>query len=274
MKIRRILVALDASPPSVAALEAAVDLAERLNAELRGLFVEDINLLRLAELPIAREMRFPRASAQRLDATQMAAQLRGQAAQAERRLQELAVAHKLSHSFSVARGPVAAALLAATLESDLLVLGHASHALVRADRLGSTAQTAVTQAERSVLLIHPKADLSLPPLLIYDGSPAAERALAVAITLVGENGRLFVLILAPNGDLAQQQLDQIEARLAARHINAAYRRLYGVHLPELLQLIQAAENSLLILSDRYEQLPLATLRQLAESVTCPVLVVR
>ena len=48
---RRILVALDASAHSHAALAAAVALAARLHAEIEGLFVEDINLLRLAELP-------------------------------------------------------------------------------------------------------------------------------------------------------------------------------------------------------------------------------
>ncbi len=42
--IRRILVALDASPHSQAALEAASDLADALKAELVGIFVEDVNL--------------------------------------------------------------------------------------------------------------------------------------------------------------------------------------------------------------------------------------
>ena len=49
--IQRILVAVDASPPSFAALEAAVELAATLGAELIVLFVEDIALLRLAESP-------------------------------------------------------------------------------------------------------------------------------------------------------------------------------------------------------------------------------
>ena len=56
--IRRILVAVDASTHSLAALEAASVLAEVLNAELVGIFVEDINLLRLAGLPFAREVRY------------------------------------------------------------------------------------------------------------------------------------------------------------------------------------------------------------------------
>jgi len=51
LKIRRVLVAMDASPHSRAALEAAIELASHFEAELRGLFVEDINMLRAVGLP-------------------------------------------------------------------------------------------------------------------------------------------------------------------------------------------------------------------------------
>ena len=46
LAIRRILVALDTSPHSQAAMEAAIELAARFEAELAGMFVEDVNLLR------------------------------------------------------------------------------------------------------------------------------------------------------------------------------------------------------------------------------------
>ncbi|HSL81665.1 MAG TPA: universal stress protein, partial [Thermoanaerobaculia bacterium] len=48
--IRRILVALDASADSAAALEAATALAALFGAELQGLYVEDLNFVRLPEL--------------------------------------------------------------------------------------------------------------------------------------------------------------------------------------------------------------------------------
>jgi nucleotide-binding universal stress UspA family protein len=53
---QRILVALDASPASLAALDFATELAERHQAELLGIYVEDINLLRSAEIPFTREI--------------------------------------------------------------------------------------------------------------------------------------------------------------------------------------------------------------------------
>ena len=52
----RILVALDASPYSHAAIEVATILAADLRAELQALFIEDIDLLRLAALPFTREV--------------------------------------------------------------------------------------------------------------------------------------------------------------------------------------------------------------------------
>ena len=58
--VRRILVALDASPHSHAALEEAAALAKPLQAELAGVFVLDAELLRLSALPVARETRLVR----------------------------------------------------------------------------------------------------------------------------------------------------------------------------------------------------------------------
>jgi hypothetical protein len=62
-EIHRILVALDASVRSLAALEAAAELAAEWHAELLGLFVEDVELLRLAATPAAIHCVYPSASA-------------------------------------------------------------------------------------------------------------------------------------------------------------------------------------------------------------------
>ncbi|MBK8128020.1 MAG: hypothetical protein IPK53_03460 [bacterium] len=82
------------------ACKAAIDLAERLDAELQVYFVEDINLLRLAQLPFARELRYPCLGlSKKVDTLHMEEQLRGQAAQAQRLFQQLAEDRKIKHSF-------------------------------------------------------------------------------------------------------------------------------------------------------------------------------
>ena len=45
-KVERILVAIDTSPYGRSAMEAAAELAAEFQAELLGLFVEDVSLLR------------------------------------------------------------------------------------------------------------------------------------------------------------------------------------------------------------------------------------
>ncbi|HHP7234546.1 MAG TPA: universal stress protein, partial [Desulfobacterales bacterium] len=77
--IERILVALDASPASVSALQTAVELAARLGARLVGLFVEDMNLLRVTQLPFAREISLFSPWFRRLESGELERQLRVQA---------------------------------------------------------------------------------------------------------------------------------------------------------------------------------------------------
>ena len=77
---RRILVALDASRESDAALAAAAELAQQLDAELMGLFIEDIDLLNLAALPFSREVAVLSLSGRGLDPERVARELRSKAA--------------------------------------------------------------------------------------------------------------------------------------------------------------------------------------------------
>ena len=75
--VRRLLVALDASGHSLAALEAAARLAAHLEVELAGIFVEDENLLRLAKLGTARVVDRLSARVRTLGAGEIERELRG-----------------------------------------------------------------------------------------------------------------------------------------------------------------------------------------------------
>ena len=54
--VEKILVSLDSSKHSLAALLAAVQLARHFDADLKGIFVEDTTLLSLAEMPFRQEV--------------------------------------------------------------------------------------------------------------------------------------------------------------------------------------------------------------------------
>jgi len=109
---RRILVGLDASQASLAAVEAAAALARRVGAELAGLFVEDEDVLRLAALAFG-VVRVPSGAREALDLRTAQAEQRALAARAREALERAAAGQRLACSFTVARGRVVAEVLAA-----------------------------------------------------------------------------------------------------------------------------------------------------------------
>jgi len=197
LKIRRVLVAMDASPHSRAALEAAIELASHFEAELRGLFVEDINMLRAVGLPFSRVLGQFSASWRPIDAREIERRLRTRARQIQRLFRELTERSTLSTSFHVARGTVAREILAAAQEADVLVLGRVGWSQTREWRLGSTARVACTEAAPTMtLVIRQGQPLTTPVLVPYDGAPIGGLALRLGGMLVrGLHGPLQVLLL-------------------------------------------------------------------------------
>lgn len=121
MKIRRVIVGLVPTQRNQAVLEAAARLARRMEAELVGLFVENINLLHFAGLPFACEVGFASATRRDLDVEGMERSLRALAREARQLLASVAGRVPVRWSFRVARGAVAAELLAAATAADLVV---------------------------------------------------------------------------------------------------------------------------------------------------------
>jgi len=273
LTIRRILVALDASHHSLAALEAAAELAASLEAELQGLFVEDVNLLRVAGSPAARETRYPFGDTVRLDPARMARQLRAQAAQARQALEATCERRQVKCSFRVVRGEVTPEILAAALGADLLTLGKASRPLIRRVRLGSTALAAAVQGPCCVLLLQRDMGIKSPIVVTYDGSPTARKALMIATHLAQKNGGyLAVLNLADSPEKEHRLQAETAAWLRDQRLLIRYRRLARVCVATLTQAVRTEGSGVLVLGGATLQ-PDA-LQALLDVVDCPVLLVR
>ena len=122
MTIRRVIVGLDPRPRGRPLLAAAAGLAEKMEAELVGLFVENVDLLHFAALPFAREVGVASAAARPMNVPAMERGLRALANEARRMLEGVAAQASVRCSFRVARGAEPAELLAEGQEADLIVL--------------------------------------------------------------------------------------------------------------------------------------------------------
>jgi nucleotide-binding universal stress UspA family protein len=197
--IRRIMVALDASATSISALRNAVELAARLRAELIGLYVEDTNLLRLAQLPFVREVRTFSETLHPLDALDLERQLRVEAARVRQVLERICDERHVRCRFQVFRGAVGAELLAAAANADLMVLGKIGRSYFGTKRIGSITRMMVSRRTGMTLIMQSGALLTVPVMLLYDGSEQARKALSVASHLArSPDGRLTVFVVADN----------------------------------------------------------------------------
>jgi nucleotide-binding universal stress UspA family protein len=273
--IRRILVALDASPHSQAALEAAAELASGLKAELLGIFVEDINLLKLAGSSFAWETGFFSASRRQLSTLEVERQLRAQASRVRRAIAMAAGYAQVPWSFRVVRGSIAPELLAAATEVDLVILGKTGWSLAGGKRLGSTARTVLAQATSLTLVLQQGTRLRLPVMVVYDGSPTAHKALDASTHLVrGKNGYLTVLILADEPGMAKSLQTDVAELLRERGMEASYRWLLGVDVTRLTELVKREGCGVLVIPSQGSRLHNEMFLMLLDEVECPVLLVR
>jgi hypothetical protein len=116
MKVRRIVATLQPQRPARQGVPAIADLARRMEAELVGLFVEDIELLHFAALPFAHELGEASAVRRRVDVSAMERQMRARAEELRAALAEALDEGPVQWTFRIERGPVARQVLAAGME--------------------------------------------------------------------------------------------------------------------------------------------------------------
>lgn len=269
--VRRILVALDVSKHSLAALDAAVDLAARMEAELLGIFVEDLNLLRVAGLRGARQIRYPSATTEALDLAAMERDLRVRAEQARKALSAVAERAQVPWSFRVVRGQVASEVLAAALEADLLILGKAGGSLV-GRTVGSTARAAAAHAPRSLLFVEPGSLFGPAILALHDGSTGSRQALSAAARLAKAADKDLIVLIATEGPNEVDRLQKdAAALLRGLETRVHFRRIPGVDILSLTRAVKREGRGVLVLSSSL--LGEEATHQLLSEVENPVLLV-
>jgi len=273
--IRRILLALDTATHSLATFEATTALAAHLDAELHALFVEDINLLRLAALPFARETRLTSATTRRLQNPDMERALRAEATRAQATLATVATRRHVRWSFHVTRGQVAAQVRAAVLETDLVALTFSGGAPARLTQVVATMEAVMGGAPCPLLMLPPGAAIRPPFVVIYDGSPASARALRLAAQLAQAEGQgVTVLLTAVDPPMARRLRSEADALLAVAKVTAQYPLPPRPEATAIARAVRAASaGTLLMAADSLVFNGIAR-RRLLEELECAALLTR
>jgi nucleotide-binding universal stress UspA family protein len=271
--IRKILVALDASAHSTAALEASIELAASLGAEVTGLFIEDITLLRLAEFPFVREVSFFTPSLRRIELAQLERQLRAQANRMRNLLSDYASRAGISWHFRVVRGAVASEVMAAAAETDLIVLGKRGRSMVR--QMGSTARFIISEGRGMMLILEHGYRLDMPVTVFYDGTELSDKALEAAVHLVKvKDDCLTVFVLALEKEYALQIQAAAMKHLGRHGLAANFRVVFNPTASKLLHLIRMEGGGPVVLHLGAGPLQDEELSGLISEISNPVLLIR
>ncbi|HLF98216.1 MAG TPA: universal stress protein [Methylococcaceae bacterium] len=232
----RILLALDISPRSRAALEMAATLAAELDVELAGLFVEDVDLLRLGGLPFTREVGFLSCVSRPIGLEEVEQALRREGEEVRRLLAEAAARQSLRWSYRVARGRIATELFALAGEPDLIVLGKRA-------RLGFRPLAPSLAAGEC------RPGAAGPVVAVFDGTPEARRALELAGGLARASCAELRLLVPAATDEAFFRLAAEAKTLLARAKAAApaCRRIVSGDIAELARAAREADAGVLVI---------------------------
>ncbi|HWB14638.1 MAG TPA: hypothetical protein VG826_35775 [Pirellulales bacterium] len=247
----RVLVVVDSAAEAESAIQAAARLAADLSAELSGLFVENADLIRLADLPFAAEIATSPPMLRRLDRELLQRTLRAQAEQARRTLAEAASSLRVQWSFQVARGHSTEIALTAAGQLDLLMIRLA----------GRQPRRPIGAPQRALGVT----------MVVLDATPSAERTLETALS-AASGGRLVVLFAAASRGAAtiRERLAELLARVAPK---AILQERPARDVNDLLQAADQGRVGLLVISRANLLLTETNVRLLAANLDCPLLLV-
>lgn len=278
LKIRNILVPLDYSPQSLAALHTAAHLAGAIGARVSGLYVEDADLLEVCRYPFAREILLQPAGSRRLEAEDVERDFRIQAHNIQKMMAMLAQSSQFSWNFLVRRGRVVSEILKQNAAADLTVIGKLGRSLKKAS-LGSTVLSLVEQGQGQTLILQERLKASTPLLTVFNGSDLALRSLNLSAEIArAVMGRIEVLIPAKSEEefqkLSEQTHSIFQTEGEKRELHIRFRRLKGDVAPALVALLWAQYQQPIVLPvDILNTDPDAVVR-LLQQISNPVLLVR
>lgn len=270
-QIDRIVVALDAVSDNRAAIGTAARLAERWNVRLHGVFIEDDDLLRLADLPFARQVTLG-IGIEPLTVRHLERQMHVFAERARRDLAASARRHGVAWSFEVVRASGSAGSGVVAAAGDFFVAGTTTRPVGAHFRVQCRWWSVEPDAANYLLAYRGGDPHGAVAVVLRRRDAAAERLLAAAARLAeAGDGRLAVLCdpaLADTADFKTWLDEQLSDRKIAVEVDlmppqtALHRRIAELHC-RLVAVTAGTEDA------QPERL-----RELAENIACDILIVR
>lgn len=253
--VRRLTVALDAMHCAEVDMEIASELAQLIGAELMGLFVEDIDLVRLAELPFAREVGRLSGQDRPLERESVESLFRRRVKHAQASLERAGQRRNVAVSHATARGKVVLQALEHREHGDVLLLR----------------STAAQRAPRARIA----GGLRGPVMLWYETGPTAQASCELAVQLARHAGTGLVVTCVSAGVGGEALLhEQLKSSLRDASLPVSVRTLSDQRVDLLIEAAHAAHAAELVLTGEGPLVSAAALERLYAVGGLAVILVR
>jgi hypothetical protein len=251
-------------------LRLAVELAQLLNLELLGVFLEDTSLQNLASIPFAREFRLLGGGWHPIDVGQLSHELELAAQSAERMFAETVKHLRTQCRFEVARGPMAATIAAVSQTSDIVVIGEPASAAERVTQQFSWLMQAAFRSVAAVMIVPSRiARIHGPVVAIATTPDDPSIAVAAAIARAANEELVVADVCANVIDEAQIRALAAANGLTIRHVIKG--RITGANAASFANTIRPLHERLVVMTRGASDDRLASL--VAAEQRVPVLVI-
>jgi nucleotide-binding universal stress UspA family protein len=274
IRVGRILVSLDNSRHSLAALQAAVELAQHYGAELKAIFVEDTTLLRLAEMPFCQEVGEYTAIVREISSDGLSQGMVVQSRWVLRSFRNIINQTDLRAEIAIRRGNINETIATESQTCDLVIIGKTGTNPLGRPRLGSTAQALVKNHTKPLLLVEENNRLGYPMIVFYENSPLGKICLETARDLLNPEESLIIL-LSEDEPVAYTTNDAFLNQWAAENeVNISIQSIKTHTITRFINIIKGLKTGLLILPHDLKPQSILPLLTRLEQISLPILLIR
>lgn len=274
IRVDRILVSLDNSRHSLAALKAAVELAQHYGAELKAVFVEDTTLLRLAEMPFCQEVGEYTAIVRELSSNGLSQGMVVQSRWVLRSFRNVINQTDLRAEMAILRGNINESIDTESQTCDLIIIGKTGTNPLGRPRLGSTAKALVKNHTKPLLLVEENNRLGYPMIVFYENSPLGKICLETARDLLNPEESLIILLSEDEPEVYTANNAFLDKWAAEYQVNLSIQSVKTHTITRFINIIKGLKTGLLILPHDLKPQSMALLLTRLEQISLPILLIR
>jgi nucleotide-binding universal stress UspA family protein len=272
--VERILVSLDKSSHSLAALQAAIELARHYHATLQGVFVEDINLLNLTKMPFHQEVREYTATVREISTDGLSREISVQSRWVTRNFQKTINQTDVNANFVVLRGNIYEMVNKESQACDLVVIGKSgTHPLGR-HRLGSTAKALIKHHQKPLLLIEENTQLGYPIILVYENSHIGKICLETARDLMDPAENLMIFLNADDPDVFSRTNVELKQWASDNKTKISIESFKSLATSRVISMVEGMKTGLFILPHNDDSPQTKVLEFDLGKISLPILLIR